>query len=43
VQEFVKVRKDDEREKEAMLAALVCRSFNRRAIVFCEMKKDAHR
>jgi ATP-dependent RNA helicase DDX27 len=43
VQEFVKVRKDDEREKEAMLASLICRNFNKRVIVFYEMKKDAHR
>jgi ATP-dependent RNA helicase DDX27 len=41
IQEFVKVRSDD--EKESMLAALVCRSFNKRAIVFFETKKDAHR
>lgn len=41
VQEFVRVRKDDERE--AMLASLVCRVFSDRAIVFYEMKKDAHR
>jgi hypothetical protein len=33
----VKVRKDDEREREAMIAALVCRSFNKRAIVFYEV------
>lgn len=41
VQEFVRVRKDDERE--AMLASLICRVFTKRVIVFYEMKKDAHR
>ena len=43
VQEFVKLRRDDEREHEAMVAALVCRSFSNRTIVFFETKKDAHR
>ena len=37
IQEFVKVRKDDERAREAMIAALVCRSFSKRAIVFYEV------
>lgn len=37
IQEFVKVRKDDERGREAMIAALVCRSFSKRAIVFYEV------
>mmetsp|Transcript_20918 Transcript_20918/g.30124 ORF Transcript_20918/g.30124 Transcript_20918/m.30124 type:complete len:756 (+) Transcript_20918:54-2321(+) len=41
VQEFVRVRRDE--DKEAMLAALVCRTFNQRAIVFFETKRDAHR
>lgn len=45
VQEFIKVRpeRDDEREREALLAALVCRSFNKRTIAFFETKKEAHR
>lgn len=41
VQEFVRVRKEDERE--AMLASLIVRVFSKRCIVFYEMKKDAHR
>lgn len=41
IQEFVRVRHEDERE--AMLAALICRNFNQRIIVFFETKKDAHR
>jgi len=41
IQEFVKVRNDD--EKEAMLAALIVRTFNKKCILFCETKKDAHR
>ena len=42
IQEFVKVRKDDERGREAMIAALVCRSFSKRSIVFYEVR-DAMR
>lgn len=41
VQEFVRVRKEDDRE--AMLASLICRNFNTRVIIFFETKKDAHR
>jgi ATP-dependent RNA helicase DDX27 len=41
IQEFVRVRREDERE--AMLAALVCRNFSKRSIVFFETKKAAHR
>ncbi len=41
IQEFVRIRRDDERE--AMLAALVCRNFGKRTIVFFETKRDAHR
>lgn len=41
VQEFVKVRREDERE--ALVLALVCRSFAERTIVFCETKSEAHR
>lgn len=41
IQEFVKVRKDEDREP--MAAALVCRNFHDKVIVFFEMKKDAHR
>eukprot|EP01038_Epipyxis_sp_PR26KG_P014983 gene14983-20156_t len=41
IQEFVKVR--NEEEVEAMLCALICRSFKKKTILFYEMKKDAHR
>ena len=41
IQEFVKVRKDDERGREAMIAALVCRSFSKRAIVFYEVRSTS--
>ena len=41
VQEFLRLRSEGDRE--AMLAALVCRSFHKRSIVFFETKRDAHR
>jgi ATP-dependent RNA helicase DDX27 len=41
IQEFLKVRKDDERE--ALVVSLVCRSFGSRCIVFCETKSEARR
>jgi ATP-dependent RNA helicase DDX27 len=41
IQEFVRVRKED--EKEAMLAALVARNFSHRCIIFFETKKEVHR
>jgi ATP-dependent RNA helicase DDX27 len=41
VQEFIKLR--DEDEKEAVMAALVCRSFTSRVIAFFETKHETHR
>lgn len=41
VQEFVRLRKDD--EKEAILTAVLCRPNTTRTIAFFETKKDAHR
>ena len=41
IQEFVRVRKEEDRE--AMLASLICRNFNKRVLTFFETKKDAHR
>ncbi|RYH23051.1 DEAD/DEAH box helicase [archaeon] len=41
VQEFIKVRDKD--EVECMLAALVCRDFGEKTIVFFELKRLAHR
>lgn len=43
IQEFVKVRKDDERGREAMVAALVCRNFSKRAIVFYEVSPGCNK
>jgi ATP-dependent RNA helicase DDX27 len=41
IQEFVKVRNDE--EKEALVLSLLARNFGTRTIVFFELKKDAHR
>jgi ATP-dependent RNA helicase DDX27 len=43
VQEFVKLRPGKEHEREAVMAALVCRNFKSRTIVFCETKTETHR
>ncbi|KAF9793911.1 hypothetical protein SFRURICE_003431 [Spodoptera frugiperda] len=42
-QEFVRIRRERECDREAMLAALVCRTFRDRAVVFVQTKKQAHR
>ncbi|EZA60045.1 hypothetical protein DMN91_008506 [Ooceraea biroi] len=42
-QEFIRIRKKRERDREAILAALVCRTFHDRTIVFVQTKKQAHR
>lgn len=42
-QEFVKIRKDREGDREPILAALVCRTFRDHAMVFVQTKKQAHR
>ncbi|CAH4023860.1 unnamed protein product [Pieris brassicae] len=42
-QEFVRIRKERESDREAMLAALVCRTFRDRAVIFVQTKKQAHR
>ncbi|CAB0020565.1 unnamed protein product [Nesidiocoris tenuis] len=42
-QEFVKIRKDKEGDREAILAALVCRTFSDHCMVFVQTKKQAHR
>jgi ATP-dependent RNA helicase DDX27 len=41
VQEFIRLRKED--EKEAILAAVLCRASTTRTIAFFETKKEAHR
>ncbi|CAB3249056.1 unnamed protein product [Arctia plantaginis] len=42
-QEFVRIRRERESDREALLAALVCRTFRDRAVVFVQTKKQAHR
>ncbi|KAL0861330.1 hypothetical protein ABMA27_008887 [Loxostege sticticalis] len=42
-QEFVRIRKERESDREALLAALVCRTFRDRAVIFVQTKKQAHR
>lgn len=42
-QEFVRIRKDKEKDREAILAALVCRTFRDHCIIFVKTKKEAHK
>ncbi|XP_052744151.1 probable ATP-dependent RNA helicase DDX27 isoform X2 [Bicyclus anynana] len=42
-QEFVRIRRERESDREALLAALVCRTFRDRAVIFVQTKKQAHR
>ena len=42
-QEFVRLRRDGEGDREATLCALVRRTFHSRCIVFVQTKKQAHR
>ncbi|KAF4524223.1 hypothetical protein B566_EDAN006471 [Ephemera danica] len=42
-QEFVRIRKDKEGDREPLLAALICRTFHDHTIVFVQTKKQAHR
>nr|XP_034181342.1 probable ATP-dependent RNA helicase DDX27 [Osmia lignaria] len=42
-QEFIRIRKEREGDREAVLAALVCRTFHDHAMVFVQTKKQAHR
>ncbi|GBP53743.1 Probable ATP-dependent RNA helicase DDX27 [Eumeta japonica] len=42
-QEFVRIRAGRESDREALLSALVCRTFRHRAIVFVQTKRQAHR
>lgn len=37
------IRKEREGDREAILAALVCRTFHDHAMVFVQTKKQAHR
>uniref|UniRef100_A0A1I8JEU0 RNA helicase n=1 Tax=Macrostomum lignano TaxID=282301 RepID=A0A1I8JEU0_9PLAT len=42
-QEFVRIREQRESDREAIVAALVQRSFNERCIVFCPTRRLCHR
>ncbi|CAM9210670.1 unnamed protein product [Phaeothamnion confervicola] len=43
VQEFVRIRKSREVDREAILLSLLCRTFTTRTIVFFDTKAQAHR
>ncbi|XP_050296570.1 probable ATP-dependent RNA helicase DDX27 [Anthonomus grandis grandis] len=42
-QEFVRIRSGKEADREAILGALVCRTFRESCIIFVQTKKQAHR
>ncbi|GAB0100388.1 RNA helicase [Sergentomyia squamirostris] len=42
-QEFIRIRGESERDREPILAALICRTFHDHVIVFVQTKKQAHR
>lgn len=42
-QEFIRIRREREGDREAILAALVCRTFHDHTMVFVQTKKQAHR
>jgi len=42
-QEFVRVRETQEDDREAIVTALIARSFKKDTILFCDTKKMAHR
>ncbi|KAE8750031.1 hypothetical protein FOCC_FOCC003155 [Frankliniella occidentalis] len=42
-QEFIRIRRENEGDREAILAALVCRTFRDHTMVFVTTKRQAHR
>ncbi|CAH1365083.1 unnamed protein product [Tenebrio molitor] len=42
-QEFLRIRSEKESDREPILAALVCRTFRERCMIFVQTKKQAHR
>ncbi|XP_076231044.1 dead-box helicase Rs1 [Calliopsis andreniformis] len=42
-QEFIRIRKEREGDREAILAALICRTFHDHVIVFVQTKRQAHK
>uniref|UniRef100_A0A182WDS2 RNA helicase n=1 Tax=Anopheles minimus TaxID=112268 RepID=A0A182WDS2_9DIPT len=42
-QEFIRIREGREADREALLAALVCRTFHDHCMVFVQTKRTAHR
>lgn len=42
-QEFIRIRENKEGDREALAAALVCRTFQDQVIIFIQTKKQAHR
>ncbi|CAH0551163.1 unnamed protein product [Brassicogethes aeneus] len=42
-QEFIRIRTNKETDREAILSALICRTFREHCMVFVQTKKQAHR